>query len=521
MTLTVVFVALYRYQNFPVRILHPLLEKIDGIRPYTIFLKNCDTNTFEFPSKKEETLFLDLIKELNPAIVSFTILSPYLKIARKLTRLIKAQNPEIKIIWGGIHPTIYPDSCVDDTDIICVGEGEGAFIDLVTAIRDGKSFDHINNLWVKKDNEIIKNPLRPLIQDLDSLPYPLYGSDYYYFIDNDNISKNDTTLLDSNYYILSSRGCPWKCSFCVNSILKSLYKPLGSYTRRKSVDCVISEIKQFLSKTKGNTKYILFADDGFSLDKVWLSDFSIKYKNEIGLPFFVMYHPKSLNTEILDILVTAGLDTVLFGIQSGSDYVRNQIYNRPGTNEEIIALVKEFTSRKLNVKYDFILDSPYEREKDLEDTIKLLYDLPHPLLVNIYSMQYFPNYPLTLKAIEDHHIKPSDSNMDALIERTTKNWSFKSRLFPYSRLQILKNIIWLIVNNYANETLVKKAVFSDSFTSKILLNYLNIKSIIFNKIFGVGRPLIVSHTISALNYLKKRDFKTFSLKFKEHYLSTK
>ena len=133
-------------------------------------------------------------------------------------------------------------------------------------------------------------------------------------------------------------------------------------------------------------------------------------------------------------------------------------------------------------------------------------------------MQYFPNYPLTLKAIEDNHIKPSDSNMDALIESTTKNWSFKSKLFPYSRLQILKNIIWLIVNNYTNETLVKNAVFSGSFTSKILLNYLNLKSIIFNKIFGVGRPLIVSHLISAFDYCKKGDFKTLYLKFKEHYM---
>lgn len=518
MTLTVVFVALYRYQNFPVRILHPLLENIDGIKPYTIFLKNCDTNSFGYPSEKEESLFLDLIKELNPAIVSFTILSPYVKIAGKLTQLIKEQNPGIKIIWGGIHPTIYPESCIDYTDIVCVGEGEGALTDLVTAIRDGKSFDHINNLWVKKNNEIIKTPLRPLIQNLDALPYPLYGSDDYFFIDNDSVSKNDTTLLEPNYIIMSSRGCPWKCSFCVNGILRSLFKSLGSYTRRKSVDCVISEITQYLTKSEGNTKFILFADDGFSLDKVWLSEFSTKYKKMVGLPFFVMYHPKSLNPEILDILATAGLDTVLFGIQSGSDYVRNEIYNRPGTNKEIVALVKEFTSRNIKVKYDFILDSPYEKEKDLEETIILLYDLPHPLLVNIYSMQFFPNYPLTLKAIEDHHIKPSDSNMDALIERTTKNWSFKSKLFPYSRLQILKNIIWLIVNNFSNEKLVKKAVFSDSFTSKILLHYLNIKSVIFCKIFGVGRPRIISHTISALDYCKKGDLSTLFLKFKEHYL---
>ena len=199
--LVVVFVALFRYHNFPVRILHPLLQEIQGVNPHSIFLKNCDTNNFEYPTEKEEELFLDLIKKLNPDIVSFTVLSPFAIIAKKLTRLVKQNNPNITIIWGGIHPTIFPEDCIKDADIICIGEGEGALTELVTHMRDGQSYHQINNLWIRDTDQIIKNPLRPLIQNLDSLPFPLYGDNSYYFIDNNLISKNDPLLSECNYFI--------------------------------------------------------------------------------------------------------------------------------------------------------------------------------------------------------------------------------------------------------------------------------------------------------------------------------
>jgi len=513
--IVIVFVSLYMNRNYNVRVLHPLVESIKGVKPYSVFLKNCEVNVFEYPTETELELFLSTIKDLKPSIVSFTVMSPYALTARKITRLVKQQNPDTIIIWGGIHPTIYPDGCIDDADIVCIGEGEGALTDLLTNIRDGNPYNSISNLWIRLGNTIIKNSLRPLIQDLDALPFPLYGSKSYYFIDNNKISQNDPLLEDPYYLIQTSRGCPWNCAYCGNSALKQVYRELGPYTRRKSVRTVIREIKQFLSSTKKNTRFIVFIDEVFAIEKQWLEDFVSQYKKEIKLPFLVEYHPKLLNINIIERLKDAGLDTIIMGIQAGSDYVRNQVYDRPGTNEEIVLLAQEISRRGIKISYDLILDSPYVKEKELKETINLLFQLPKPLIFALYSLQFFPNYPLTRKAINDGYLKKEDAGWEDLIEKTMKNWAYVPKLFPNTKEQKLKNIIWLIALNKTGDNTVKKAVFSDSFLSPLLLNYLHVKSVVLSKFYGDGRPRITLYAISALQYVKAGDFHMLFAKIKE------
>jgi len=310
----IVLVALYRYRNFPIRIMHRLLENIDGVKPYTIFFKNCHSNVFTFPTNKEEELFVELITKLNPKLVGFSILSPYMSIARRLTKLIKNNNPSSLVIWGGIHPTISPESCINEADMLCIGEGEGAIRDLVRHIRDEKSYHSIKNIWVKNGSYVIKNSMRPLIQDLDSLPFPSYGNGSYYFIESNSVTKEDPSLLENYLWIQTSRGCPYVCSYCVNSLLRPLFRDLGPYTRRRSVDNIIGEVKERLNLSRKRTDYVHFADEFFGTEESWLDEFEARYKKEIGLPFYVEYHPKIISSNLLDRLVNAGLDTINFGI---------------------------------------------------------------------------------------------------------------------------------------------------------------------------------------------------------------
>ena len=120
--LVVVLVALYRYQNFPLRIMHPLLEVIDGVTPYTIFFKHVDANTFDLPSDREAKLFAETIADLNPDIVGFSVMSPHVPIVKDLNTIVR-NNSSAQIIWGGCHPTIEPEACIKEADIVCVGEG--------------------------------------------------------------------------------------------------------------------------------------------------------------------------------------------------------------------------------------------------------------------------------------------------------------------------------------------------------------------------------------------------------------
>lgn len=515
----IALVGLYRYQNFPIRIMHSLLENIDGIKPSSIFFKNSETNIFNKPTAREEDLFVDIIGDLNPRLVGISILSPYFRIAQRLTRLIK-ENSKSLVIWGGVLPTLFPECCINEADMLCIGEGEGVIVDLAKHLRDGKPYHSIENLWIRDGQGIIKNSMRPLIQDLDSLPFPVYAGNSCYFIDSNRTMTKDPVLFDNYCYILASRGCPYSCSYCVNSLLRPLFRKLGPYTRRRSVSNVICEIKNKLNTPGNRSEYVDFVDESFASDKVWVEEFEVSYKKEIGLPFCVEYNPKNINTMVLDRLVNAGIDMVNFGIQTGCDYIRNNIFHRPGTNNEIIGIAREIKKHNIRIKYDLILDNPYDTEDSLKRTIKLLLRLPKPLFFNLFSLQYFPNYPLTKKALEDKHIKSEETNFDNLNERTTKNWAFVPKLFPYTNKQILQNIIWLITDNQVKDRMVKFSIFGNSAFSKFCLIYLNFKAIMMSRLWGAGgiarRNVWILYFINGIKYLLKGDFKTAYLKIRKH-----
>ena len=520
-TTVVVLVALYRFSNFPIRIMHSLLENIEGIKPHTIFYENYDTNACKVPTDIEEDLFVKKIIDLNPNLVGISVLSPYVPIAKKLTKLIR-DNSSALVVWGGVHPTISPESCIKEADIICVGEGEGAIADLVTRLRDGKEYTDIENLWINNGSHIIRNPMRPLIQDLDSLPFPSYGNNSFYFIDSNRITTNDPTLLDNYLMIQTSRGCPYVCSYCANSLLLPLFKNLGPYTRRRSVNNIIREIRGNLHLAGNAKEFVLFVDEVFGTDKSWLGEFESIYKKEICLPFYVEYNPGLINSTMLNKLVNAGVQTINFGIQTGSDYIRNSIFHRQGKNSEIVNIANKVARHGINIKYDLILDNPYDTEESLKNAISLLLQLPKPLVFNLYSLQYFPDYPLTRTAIEDGYIKIEDTSIDSLMERITKNWAFVPKRLPFNKKQMLQNIIWLVVWEHATDGIVKYAIFNNSLGSEFCLNYLNYKAIVLGKILGVG-GIVSKHRwmrnlIYVFKYILNGDIKSLYLKIRNRLI---
>jgi radical SAM superfamily enzyme YgiQ (UPF0313 family) len=485
-SIAIVLVALYRYQNFPIRILHALLEKMDGVEPHTVFFKNNYTNAVTPPTVKEESLFRQKIVELEPKLVGFSVYSPYVPIARKLTTIVK-ENSAALVMWGGIHPTLSPESCLEQSDIVCIGEGEGALEDLVLALRDGKNYHSINNLWIRQNGNLQQNSLRPLIQDLDTVPFPAYARDSFYFIGSNKIARKDAAIVDPILATMPARGCPFSCSFCVNSLLRPLYRGLGSYNRRRSAANVIAEMKEILAIPGNKKEQIEFHDENFGTDELWLNDFEALYPEQIGLPFKVQYNPKLLKPELIARLKRCGLHRIKFGIESGADHIRNQIFKRPGKNKEILKLAHQIAQHDVKIRYDLIIDNPYDTEHTLKETIDLLLKLPKPLRFNLYSLQYFPDYPLTRKAIQDGHITPQEASLEHLHQKMARNWAFVPKLFPWNKKQMLNNIIWLMVCGRAEDAAVKRAVFSDTLSAGLKLINLNLKALFWGKIRTLKR----------------------------------
>jgi len=521
----VVIVGLYTYFNVPVRILHPLVDRLDGVVAHTIFYKNYDTNVFDLPSAREEEIFLDIVKQINPKIVAISLLSPYVLIAQRLTELVK-KHTSATVVWGGVGPTLSPADHIKLTDVVCVGEGEKAFEEFVLAVRDGKDYKNIPNLWVKDESKVIKNPQGPLIQALDNLPFAEYGNKNMYFINENKLEREDPELDHSILYLQSSRGCPYSCSFCVETMYHDMFRGLGKFVRRRSVGNIIEEVHSHLNRPGNRKKRVYFIDEVFGSAPNFIDEFAPRWKKEVGLPFDVLYHPKSLKLRVIDKLVEAGVKEINFGIQTGSEVIRKDIFTRPGSNAEIIELTTALSKHKIRIKYDLILDNDFETKETLKECINLILQLPKPLNVNIYSLQHFPDYPMTKMAIKAGYMTEKElGDWPKMMERTTTNMKFIPRLKKRKKtrtnqLQRLNNIIWMMCWNHVSDPIAKYAVFGKSPGSRIIFHYLNIKSVILWKIWGEGGWLhsasfkhkVISYPLAAIKMFLKGDWKELAYK---------
>ncbi|MGR3219300.1 MAG: B12-binding domain-containing radical SAM protein, partial [Candidatus Anammoxibacter sp.] len=329
-------------------------------------LINLNEKLGDVPDDKQ---IIDTIKSFKPGLIGFSVVTPQYKYALKIAKLIKA-SCNIPIVCGGIHATIAADEVLleDCFDYACIGEGEYSMLELVSDIENGKKPLTIAGIWAKADNEIIKNPVKPFI-DINKLP----RKDYEIF-DLQNMINVETGWVR----MMASRGCPFRCTYCLNHQVVNLYKEdTGlsqsklNYTRRQNVDDVLSEIDFLLNNYKGiNT--IIFDDDIFTLDMKFLRDFCVNYKKVSNLPFVVNAHVRVFNEERAKLLKDAGCAIVKFGVESGSEKIRRDILHRPMSNKEII------DSFAIAHKYGFhtsaflLLGLPHETKEDIMDTIKLL-----------------------------------------------------------------------------------------------------------------------------------------------------
>jgi len=378
------------------------------------------------PGKGEIHLFhdkiLDELVELcsDVDLVGISFLTYYFDKAVQLTRAFQ-ERIGTPVIWGGIHPTAKPEEGVQIADYVCVGEGEEALLEFCQKMEKGGDLSKIKNIWFKKDGIIIKNEVRPLVQDIDRIMEPDYEIEYHYVHDwkNDRIKKLDEGLLREimslgplsvgqvryHYNTMASRGCPYACAYCCNNYYRKMYKG-QKYLRWRTVGHFLEELERVTERFPFINAFNFFDDSFFAMPDEMMAEFCERYNQRFKYPFTSQTTPRGASPEKLDLLVNTGLRRLEVGIQTGSKRI-SEIYNRRFEEEEILQTadnINKFKNIMLPPDYHLIVDNPWETPEDVIDTLNLVLKLPKPFFLKLSSLVLYPNTGVYHKAMADKMI---------------------------------------------------------------------------------------------------------------------
>lgn len=300
---------------------------------------------------------LQKIDEIKPDIIGFSAMTGFHIQALALAREIKMKYNQ-PIIMGGAHPTLFPEVIYEEgLDIICLGEGEFALMELIDAIEYKKPYNDIKNLWVKENDKVYKNPLRPLVDPLDYVPL----IDWSCYI--------GTPVQNSSAVAFVIRGCPYSCSYCFNETVKTMYNGLGKYVRYFSVERAIKEIEQSLKVLKQDS--VLFLSDTFGINSEWMEQFLSEYSKKINLPYIILLRPELATEKNIEILGKYHCNTVGIGVESGSERVRKEILHRNYSNQRLLDIAENLHKNKINVRTYNMIGLPGESEEEIWETLQL------------------------------------------------------------------------------------------------------------------------------------------------------
>ena len=395
------------------RLISSLLKR-EGHRVFNVYLARTEPDYSTAELEKLDLIFKD------SDLAMLAVYSNYSRRAEKLTDLIHKRYPGLKVVWGGPHCISVTEMSLQYADAVCFSEGDQAVVEFVRRFERGEDYFTTPSMGFKKNGTFIVNGVFPPYTKLDILPFYDYGFEDQFLLDKELVplQKEKMRELMEQYpvyvpilFFLTSRGCPHVCSYCNNCRYVAMF---GRNTIRfYSVDRVIEELKHTL-KTLGFIEFIAFGDDDFfSRPLSQIEEFALRYKNEIDLPFGIAVSARTYRKQKLEALLDHGLKAFNMGVQSGSQRVIGEVYNRRINLVKTKKAIEEIASyrqeKKISIIVDFIIDNPYETKKDIMKTFYYLLDLPDFVKPNLFYLSFFPGTPIYDKAIKDGIIKPFDS----------------------------------------------------------------------------------------------------------------
>lgn len=308
---------------------------------------------------KEE--LLNVIRKSNPIFVGITVYTENLEMGLGMSKLLKENIPEIKIVLGGAHATLAYEDCINSpyVDFVSRKEGESSLLELAIAIQSNEErirYDQIDGIAFKRNGEIVANKLAKPIRNLDLLPIP-------------KRELADMSKYTGTINISTSRGCPGRCIYCAATAIA------GATYRVRNVESIFLEfvLLKYLFGSKIYKIYIV--DDTFTAIKSRVTYFiELVHKYELNLNWHCESRIDVMTPELLEEMAKAGCNAIQFGIESGSQQVLDKI-NKGIDLEYAKKIIDAAYKNKIILVLSFMLGHYCDTNETMQKTVDFINEI--------------------------------------------------------------------------------------------------------------------------------------------------
>jgi len=404
------------------------------------FLRSHGISVSVFDRNVDTRRTSDVILAARPSIVGLSVLTgPVIMDAIRISKDVRALAPGAKVLWGGIHTTIFPEYVLknDYVDYVVVGEGEAPTLEIAEAILSGKrGIEAVKNAGYKVGGKMVMNPPREFIKNLDLLPDPTW--------DLVDIEKYAMQKFYSRRVITlnTSRGCPHRCAFCYNqAVNKRIWRGISAERLFKQV--------VYLSQRYGVSGFQMY-DDEFDVNRERVKIFcELLIKNKVKISFAHFSRVNMADRKIYALEKEAGLKHIEFGVESGSQRILDFI-RKDQTLEMIQGAFRICGELKIPASALFMTGLPTETEQDLNDTIGFLKTLKAHHTINT-MFRPFPGTELF-----DYCVKEGLFRLPDELERQAEVFEFRASTTNVSKIpdrRLTEAHSYFVFNNMRNELL--------------------------------------------------------------------
>jgi radical SAM superfamily enzyme YgiQ (UPF0313 family) len=337
--------------------------------------------------------WLNLVDTFKPDLIAASCVED--TYPQGLFLLNQLKDRDIPVLLGGVFATFAPHIAIQEAaiDMVCVGEGEGAIVDVCERLASGEDYYDVPNLWVKDQyGQVRKNPQRHVV-DLDTLPM----LDFDLFEEN-RIYRPMAGKVYRMIPIETHRGCPYTCTYCNSPSQNTLHDDVGAgrFFRKKSVENIRNEIDYLVKRWKA--EYIYFPADTFLASTKTEFKAFIEMYEEFKLPFWMQTRPETITEENVAMLKSVNCHRVSMGIEHGNEKFRRDVVDRRIDNQTLIDKTN-LLGQSIPVSVNNITGFPYETRELAFDTVRMNRELTVDTM-NCYTFTPYHGTPLRDVAVK-------------------------------------------------------------------------------------------------------------------------